>query len=116
MVFALVTMSTVQIVWLRSSVKMRQQIFDDNVQHSLNQLSENADAAPPQISSRLIWKRFRNPTKTTSFNPLRVLGTSLDDAENRMLNRVRALKIDSLDPPSSSRHMALEIPVSRVRF
>jgi len=40
MVFALVTMSTVQIVWLRSSVKMRQQIFDDNVQHSLNQLSE----------------------------------------------------------------------------
>ena len=40
MVFALVTMSTVQVVWLRSSVKMRQQIFDDNVQHSLNQIYE----------------------------------------------------------------------------
>ncbi len=40
MVLAFVTMSTIQIVWLRSSVQMREQIFDDNVQHSLSQAAE----------------------------------------------------------------------------
>ena len=40
MVLAFVTMSTIQIVWLRTSVQMREQLFDDNVYHSLNQVSE----------------------------------------------------------------------------
>ena len=33
MVLAFVTMSTIQIVWLRTSVQMREQLFDDNVYH-----------------------------------------------------------------------------------
>ena len=107
--FALVTMSTVQIVWLRSSVNMRQQIFDDNVQHSLNQLSEmltRPSADILQIDLEAIPESNENNLIESSAS----LGTSLDDAENRMLNRVRALKIDSLAPVILAAH-GIEIPV-----
>ena len=40
MILAIITMSTIQVIWLRSSVQMKQQIFDDNVYHSLSQISE----------------------------------------------------------------------------
>ncbi|MBL6866258.1 MAG: hypothetical protein ISQ97_04070 [Flavobacteriales bacterium] len=109
MVFALVTMSTVQIVWLRSSVNMRQQIFDDNVQHSLNQLSEmltRPSADILQIDLEAIPESNENDLIQSAAS----LGTSLDDAENRMLNRVRALKIDSLTPVILAAH-GIEIPV-----
>ena len=54
MVFALITMSTVQIVWLRSSVQMRQQIFVDNVQHSSD--CKNAHIPPCLCANTAIWK------------------------------------------------------------
>ena len=108
MVFALVTMSTVQIVWLRSSVQMRQQIFDDNVQHSLNQISElltRPSADMLQIDLEAISESKTNDLLQTASG----MGSSLDNAETRMLNRVEALKIDSLIPVILADH-GIEIP------
>jgi two-component system phosphate regulon sensor histidine kinase PhoR len=109
MVFALVTMSTVQIVWLRSSVKMRQQIFDDNVQHSLNQISEML-TRPSADMLQIDLEGIPETTKNNLLRPPSRLGTSLDDAETRMLNRVEALQIDSLIPIVLAAH-GIEIPV-----
>jgi two-component system phosphate regulon sensor histidine kinase PhoR len=109
MVFALVTMSTVQIVWLRSSVKMRQQIFDDNVQHSLNQISEML-TRPSADMLQIDLEGIPETTKNNLLRPPSRLGTSLDNAETRMLNRVEALQIDSLIPIVLSAH-GIEIPV-----
>jgi two-component system phosphate regulon sensor histidine kinase PhoR len=109
MVFALVTMSTVQIVWLRSSVKMRQQIFDDNVQHSLNQISEML-TRPSADMLQIDLEGIPETTKNNLLRPPSRLGTSLDDAETRMLNRVEALRIDSLIPIVLAAH-GIEIPV-----
>ena len=109
MVFALVTMSTVQIVWLRSSVKMRQQIFDDNVQHSLNQISEML-TRPSADMLQIDLEGIPETTKNNLLRPPSRLGTSLDNAETRMLNRVEALQIDSLIPIVLAAH-GIEIPV-----
>jgi two-component system phosphate regulon sensor histidine kinase PhoR len=109
MVFALVTMSTVQIVWLRSSVKMRQQIFDDNVQHSLNQISEML-TRPSADMLQIDLEGIPETTKNNLLRPPSRLGTSLDNAETRMLNRVEALRIDSLIPIVLAAH-GIEIPV-----
>jgi two-component system phosphate regulon sensor histidine kinase PhoR len=109
MVFALVTMSTVQVVWLRSSVKMRQQIFDDNVQHSLNQISElltRPSADMLQIDLEAISESKESDLVTSSSG----MGSSLDNSETRMLNRVEALKIDSLVPVILTAH-GIDIPV-----
>ena len=109
MVVALVTMSTVQIVWLRSSVKMRQQIFDDNVQHSLNQISEMLT----RPSADMLQIDLEAISETNESGLLRQpsgSGTSLNKAETRMLNRVEALQIDSLTPVILAAH-GIEIPV-----
>ena len=109
MVVALVTMSTVQIVWLRSSVKMRQQIFDDNVQHSLNKISEMLT----RPSADMLQIDLEAISETNESGLLRQPSgswTSLNKAETRMLNRVEALQIYSLTPVILAAH-GIEIPV-----
>jgi len=109
MVLAFVTMSTIQIVWLRSSVKMREQIFDDNVQHSLSQVAEmltknntgmlqiDLEALPGQASQGNVVSNKQS------------LGNALDEEEMRMLRRVQALRIDSVLPVILKAH-GIDLP------
>ena len=109
MVLAFVTMSTIQIVWLRSSVKMREQIFDDNVQHSLSQVAEmltknntgmlqiDLGALPGQAPQGAIVSNKQS------------LGNALDEEETRMLRRVQALRIDSVLPMILKAH-GIDLP------
>jgi two-component system phosphate regulon sensor histidine kinase PhoR len=96
MVLAFVTMSTIQIVWLRTSVQMREQLFDDNVYHSLNQVSEmltKTSTGMLQIDLEALAAANEN---TDGIGNTGSIGTGLDDAEVRMLNRIEALRIDSV--------------------
>ena len=98
MVLAFVTMSTIQIVWLRTSVQMREQLFDDNVYHSLNQVSEmltKTSTGMLQIDLEALAAANEN---TNGIGNAGSIGTGLDDAEVRMLNRIEALRIDSVLP------------------
>jgi two-component system phosphate regulon sensor histidine kinase PhoR len=96
MVLAFVTMSTIQIVWLRTSVQMREQLFADNVYHSLNQVSEmltKTSTGMLQIDLEALAAANEN---TDGIGNTGSIGTGLDDAEVRMLNRIEALRIDSV--------------------
>ena len=98
MVLAFVTMSTIQIVWLRTSVQMREQLFDDNVYHSLNQVSEmltKTSTGMLQIDLEALAAAHENDQ---SIGNKGSIGTGLDDDEVRMLNRIEALRIDSVLP------------------
>lgn len=98
MVLAFVTMSTIQIVWLRTSVQMREQLFDDNVYHSLSQVSEmltKTSTGMLQIDLEALAAANEN---TDGIGNTGSIGTGLDDAEVRMLNRIEALRIDSVLP------------------
>ena len=98
MVLAFVTMSTIQIVWLRTSVQMREQLFDDNVYHSLNQVSEmltKTSTGMLQIDLEALAAANKN---TDGIGNTGSIGTGLDDAEVRMLNRIETLRIDSVLP------------------
>lgn len=104
MVLAFVTMSTIQIVWLRSSVQMREQLFDDNVYHSLNQVSEmltKTSTGMLQIDLEAL-----APTEGSSgiIQEKKSIGSGLDAEEVRMLNRVEALRIDSVIPEILEAH------------
>ncbi len=104
MVLAFVTMSTIQIVWLRSSVQMREQLFDDNVYHSLNQVSEmltKTSTGMLQIDLEAL-----APTEGSSgiIQEKKSIGSGLDADEVRMLNRVEALRIDSVIPEILEAH------------
>ncbi len=104
MVLAFVTMSTIQIVWLRSSVQMREQLFDDNVYHSLNQVSEmltKTSTGMLQIDLEAL-----APTEGSSgiIQEKKSIGSGLDADEVRMLNRVEALRIDSVIPEVLEAH------------
>ena len=96
MVLAFVTMSTIQIVWLRTSVQMREQLFDDNVYHSLSQVSEmltKTSTGMLQIDLEALAAANEN---NDGIGNTGSIGTGLDDAEVRMLNRIEALRIDSV--------------------
>ncbi len=98
MVLAFVTMSTIQIVWLRSSVQMREQIFNDNVQHSLSQASEMLNRS---TTSMLQIDLEAVPTGGPTNGVIRTkqsIGSGLDAEETRMLRRIEALSIDSVIP------------------
>ena len=98
MVLAFVTMSTIQIVWLRTSVQMREQLFDDNVYHSLNQVSEmltKTSTGMLQIDLEALAIAHENDLGIGNKGSI---GTGLDDDEVRMLNRIEALRIDSVLP------------------
>tara|TARA_B100001057_G_scaffold498611_1_gene606199 strand:+ start:1248 stop:2636 length:1389 start_codon:yes stop_codon:yes gene_type:complete len=98
MVLAFVTMSTIQIVWLRTSVQMREELFDDNVYHSLNQVGEmltTTSTGMLQIDLEALATANEN---TRGISTKSSIGTGLDEEEVRMLNRIEALRIDSILP------------------
>ena len=98
MMLAFVTMSTIQIVWLRSSVQMREQIFDDNVQHSLNQVAEMLTKNSTGMLQIDLGALPGEVPQGNVVSNKQSLGNALDEEETRMLRRVQALRIDSVLP------------------
>ena len=98
MVLAFVTMSTIQIVWLRTSVQMREQLFDDNVYHSLNQVSEMLTKTSTGMLQIDLEALAASNENVGGIGNKGSIGTGLDEAEVRMLNRIEALRIDSVLP------------------
>lgn len=110
MVLAFITMSTIQIVWLRSSVQMREQIFDDNVQHSLSQVAEMLTKNNTELLQIDLGAMPSTEPKDGSIVAKRPsLGAGLDAEETRMLRRVEALQIDSVIPMILKAH-GIDLP------
>lgn len=104
MVLAFVTMSTIQIVWLRSSVQMREQLFDDNVYHSLNQVSEMLTKTSTGMLQIDLEALASTEGSSGIIQEKKSIGSGLDADEVRMLNRVEALRIDSVIPEILEAH------------
>ena len=98
MVLAFVTMSTIQIVWLRTSVQMREELFDDNVYHSLNQVGEMLTTTSTGMLQIDLEALATTNENTRGISTKSSIGTGLDEEEVRMLNRIEALRIDSILP------------------
>ena len=100
MVTAFLAMSTVQVLWLRDSVQLKHQLFDDNVEHALSQVAD----------------RFLRPTVdllTTELESMPSPGEGqgsigiharLDARTERMLARMDAFRLDSLVSESLKEH------------
>lgn len=90
MVGAFLTMSSIQVIWLRSSVRMKQQIFDDSVKHALNEVADMVTRPSMEI---LTMELEAMSASTGSGAPI---GQGMDALERRMLARVDAFRVDSI--------------------
>ncbi len=112
MIMAFVTMSTVQIIWLRSSIQMKKQIFTDNVFHCLSQVGEVA-AQPTTEILQLELEALSEEQAQSNSSLIQPAGTSIgdgiDEAELRMLRRFDVLHLDSLIRISLEKH-GIETP------
>lgn len=100
MVTAFLAMSTVQVLWLRDSVRLKHQLFDDNVEHALSQVAD----------------RFLRPSVDLLTMELEAISTSgdgggsigtgarTDALTERMLVRMDAYRLDSLVSESLKEH------------
>lgn len=100
MVTAFLAMSTVQVLWLRDSVRLKHQLFDDNVEHALSQVAD----------------RFLRPSVDLLTMELEAISTSgdgggsigtgarTDALTERMLIRMDAYRLDSLVSESLKEH------------
>ncbi|MDA1336427.1 MAG: HAMP domain-containing sensor histidine kinase [Bacteroidetes bacterium] len=108
MVLALITMSTIQVIWLRTSVQMKEQIFDDNVQHSLSQVAEMLTKSSTGML-QIDLEALHGENSGEFIQNKSSIGSGLDAEEKKMLKRVEALKIDSVIPTILKEH-AINIP------
>jgi len=112
MILAFISMSTIQIIWLRSSIEMKKQIFTDNVFHSLSQVAEmisRPTTGTLQLELEAISEE-QAQAKASLVQPGRPsIGEGLDEAEVRMLRRFDAFQLDSLIELSLQKH-GIEIP------
>ncbi len=104
MVFAFLGMSTIQIHWLRSSVRMKQQLFDDNVAHALSEVEDfltqpSAAALQAQLEA------------VNSDPGIPSIGAALSSAERTMLQRMDAFMVDSLIQEALHEHGIAAKPV-----
>lgn len=100
MVTAFLAMSTVQVLWLRDSVRLKHQLFDDNVEHALSQVAD----------------RFLRPSVDLLTMELEAIpisgdgggsigtGARTDALTERMLVRMDAYRLDSLVSESLKEH------------
>ena len=100
MVTAFLAMSTVQVLWLRDSVRLKHQLFDDNVEHALSQVAD----------------RFLRPSVDLLTMELEAIpisgdgggsigtGARTDALTERMLIRMDAYRLDSLVSESLKEH------------
>lgn len=89
MVAAFLGMSAIQIHWLRSSVRMKQQLFDDNVAHALAEVK----AFLTQSTTTALQAELE--AIDTPANAL-TIGKTLAAEERQMLQRMDAFMVDSL--------------------
>lgn len=94
MVGAFLTMSTIQISWLRSSIRMKQQLFDDSVQHALNEVADLITRPSTEILTMEL-EAMSNPASShPQAGP--PIGQGIGMLERRMLIRIDAFRVDSL--------------------
>lgn len=94
MVGAFLTMSTIQVSWLRSSIRMRQQLFDDQVQQALNDVAELI-MRPSTAILTMELEAMSDPSGKV-VHGTRPIGEGIDELERRMLVRIDAFRVDSL--------------------
>jgi two-component system phosphate regulon sensor histidine kinase PhoR len=99
MIMAFITMSTVQVIWLRSTIQMRKQIFADNVFQCLSQASEIAKKPTTELLQLELEALSEKQAQTNIalVQPKRPsIGKGLDEAERSMIRRFDTYHLDSL--------------------
>ena len=112
MIMAFITMSTVQIIWLRSSIQMKKQIFTDNVFHSLSQVGDIATRPTTgilQLELEALSQEQAQSNSSLVQQGNATIGAGLDEVDARMLRRFDAFRLDSLIGKSLEQH-GIEIP------
>ena len=112
MIMAFITMSTVQIIWLRSSIQMKKQIFTDNVFHSLSQVGDIATRPTTgilQLELEALSQEQAQSNSSLVQQGNATIGGGLDEVDARMLRRFDAFHLDSLIGKSLEQH-GIEIP------
>lgn len=89
MVIAFLGLSTIQIHWLRSSVRMKQQLFDDHVSSALSEVKQFM--LQPSTTSLQLQLNSINATANVPS-----IGEGMLGAEEVMLERMDAFMLDSL--------------------
>jgi len=100
MVTAFLAMSTVQVLWLRDSVRLKHQLFDDNVEHALSQVADrflrpSVDLLTMELEAIPISGDGGGSSGT---------GARTDALTERMLIRMDAYRLDSLVSESLKEH------------
>lgn len=104
MAAAFLGMSAIQIHWLRSSVRMKQQLFDDNVAHALAEVK----AVLTQSTTTTLQAQLDAIDAQT--NAL-TIGKPLSADERQMLQRMDAFMVDSLIQQQLREHGIDQVPI-----
>ena len=89
MVGAFAGISTIQVIWLRSTMELKGQIFDDNVEHALSRVAEQFTSPTTELLQvDLAAMPSHTPTAPALTAP--TLGP-----EERMLARMEALDLEA---------------------
>ena len=100
MVTAFLAMSTVQVLWLRDSVRLKHELFDDNVEHALSQV---ADRFLRPTVDMLTMELESMPASGETGGSI-ASGARTDALTERMLARMDAYALDSLISTSLDEH------------
>ena len=94
MVGAFLVMSSIQISWLRSSIRMKQQLFDASVHQALTEVSELVTQPSMEIlTMELEAMSSPNPKSHSNSSPI---GQGIDVLERRMLARMDAFELGDM--------------------
>lgn len=94
MVGAFLVMSSIQISWLRSSIRMKQQLFDASVHQALTEVSELVTQPSMEIlTMELEAMSSPNPKSHSNNSPI---GQGIDVLERRMLARMDAFELGDM--------------------
>lgn len=89
MVGAFVGICTIQVVWLRSTLELKGQIFDDNVEHALSRVAEEFTRPSTELLQADL---AAMPSRVPQESPL---GSPALGPEERMLARMEALDLEA---------------------
>jgi two-component system phosphate regulon sensor histidine kinase PhoR len=89
MVGAFVGISTIQVVWLRSTLELKGQIFDENVEHALSRVAEEFTRPSTELLQADL---AAMPSHVSPESPL---GSPTLGPEERMLARMEALDLEA---------------------
>lgn len=100
MVTAFLAMSTVQVLWLRDSVRLKHELFDDNVEHALSQVADRF--LRPTVD--MLTMELESMPATGGSGGTIGTGARTDALTERMLARMDAFRLDSLVVESLKEH------------